>query len=476
VDTSAGLEQLKRIVGPTGHVADEMEKERYLRDWRGLYRGVTPLVLRPSSTAQVAELMRACAGHGIAVVPQGGNTGLVGGAVPASTPTAPQVLISAERLTAIRSLDPDNLTLTAEAGCVLARLQETAAQAGLLFPLSLAAEGSCQLGGNISTNAGGLNVLRYGNMREQVLGLEVVLPDGRIWQGLRGLRKDNTGYDLKQLFIGAEGTLGFITAATCRLHPRSVSSVTALVAVGDITAAVALLQAAREGLGGELQACELISSLALDLAVQYLGVGAAPLAGAPWFVLLEAGSSRPGATLQADAEHLLAALLERGVISDGVIAQSGGQAGQLWALRHGISSAQGRIGGSIKHDISLPVSRLAAFERGAGSLLQGLVPGCRPVVFGHLGDGNLHYNVSQPPGMPAGDFLARWEEVSQQVHSLAVEMGGSFSAEHGIGLLKSGELARLRDPVEISLMRAVKRALDPAGLMNPGKLLPPEGD
>lgn len=447
--------------------------ERYLHEWRGLYRGVAPLVLRPSSTAQVAEVMRTCAEYRIAMVPQGGNTGLVGGAVPASTPLAPQVVISAERLTAIRALDPDNLTLTAEAGCVLARLQEVAAQAGLLFPLSLAAEGSCQLGGNISTNAGGLNVLRYGNMRELVLGLEVVLPDGRTWSRLRGLRKDNTGYDLKQLFIGAEGTLGFITAATCRLYPRPLSTVTAMAAVADIAAAVALLRAAREELGGELQACELVSGLALELAVRKLAAGAPPLAGAPWFVLLEAGSSRPGATLQADAESLLGSLLERGVIANAVIAQSDAQARQLWALRHAISSAQGLAGASIKHDVSLPVSRLAAFELEAGRLLQGLVPGCRPVVFGHLGDGNLHYNVSQPPGVPAGEFLARWEEVSQQVHALAAGMGGSFSAEHGIGRLKTGELARLRDPVEISLMRAVKQALDPAGLMNPGKLLPP---
>ena len=448
--------------------------ERYLHEWRGIYRGVTPLVLRPSSTAQAAEVMRTCAQYRIGMVPQGGNTGLVGGAVPASTPASPQVLLSAERLTAIRALDTDNLTLTAEAGCVLARLQEAAERAGLLFPLSLAAEGSCQLGGNISTNAGGLNVLRYGNMRELVLGLEVVLPDGRVWSGLRGLRKDNTGYDLKQLFIGAEGTLGFITAATCRLYPRPARSITALVAVADIAAAVRLLRAAGDGFGGELQACELISSLALDLAVQDLSAGAAPLAGAPWFVLLEAASTRPGATLQADAEHLLASLLEQGVIGDAVIAQSSAQAGQLWALRHGISSAQRLAGASIKHDISIPVSRLAEFEAEAGRLMQGLAPGCRPVVFGHLGDGNLHYNVSQPPGTPAGEFLARWEEVSRRVHALAVEMGGSFSAEHGIGQLKTSELARLRNPVEISLMRSVKQALDPAGLMNPGKLLPPE--
>lgn len=474
MDTSAGLEQLKRIVGPAGYVDDEAAMERYLHEWRGLYRGVTPLVLRPSSTDQAAEVVRLCAQYRIAMVPQGGNTGLVGAAVPASTPAAPQVVLSAERLTAIRELDTDNLTLTAEAGCVLARLQEAAAQAGLLFPLSLAAEGSCQLGGNISTNAGGLNVLRYGNTRELVLGLEVVLADGRVWSGLRGLRKDNTGYDLKQLFIGAEGTLGFITAATCRLYPQPVSTATMLVAVSDIAAALRLLREARAGLGGDLQACELISSLALAMAVQHLGSGSAPLAGAPWFVLLEAGSTRRGAALQSDAEHWLASILEQGGISDAVIAQSHAQAGQLWALRHAISSAQGLAGASIKHDISLPVSRLAEFEREAGSLLQRLVPGCRPVVFGHLGDGNLHYNVSQPPDVPAGQFLARWEEVSQRVHGLAAEMGGSFSAEHGIGQLKTGELARLRDPVEISLMRTVKRALDPAGLMNPGKLLPPE--
>ena len=474
MDTPAGLEQLKRIAGPSGYVAEPAAMERYLQEWRGLYRGIAPLVLRPSSTAQAAELVRTCAQYRIAMVPQGGNTGLVGGAVPSSTPELPQVVISAERLTAIRELDSDNLTLTAEAGCVLARLHEVADQAGLLFPLSLAAEGSCQLGGNISTNAGGLNVLRYGNTRELVLGLEVVLADGRIWSGLRSLRKDNTGYDLKQLFIGAEGTLGFITAATCRLYPRPVSSVTVLAAVADIAAAVRLLRAGREGFGGDMQACELISSLALELSVQHRSLGAAPLAGAPWFVLLEAGSTRPGSTLQTDAERLLGSLLEQGVICDAVIAQSSAQAGQLWALRHGISSAQSLAGASIKHDVSLPVSRLAEFEREAGRLMQGLVSGCRPVVFGHLGDGNLHYNVSQPPDLPASEFLARREEISQRVHALAVEMGGSFSAEHGIGRLKTGEMARLRDPVEISLMHAVKRALDPSGLMNPGKVLAPE--
>jgi len=465
------LSPLKAIVGEGAYVEDPALLDRYLIEWRGLYHGRSPLVLKPASTAEVSAIMACCTAQGIAVVPQGGNSGLVGGAIPWSSDSQLQVVLSAERLNRIREIDAANGTMTAEAGCILAGLQQAAAEAGLLFPLSLAAEGSCQLGGNISTNAGGINVLRYGNTRDLILGLEVVLPDGRVLPMLRGLRKDNTGYDLKQLFIGAEGTLGFITAASCRLYPQPTSLATAFVAVDSVDAAVALYSAARRDLGGELQACELLGELALDFALAYQPALRHPLpAAGSWFVLLEAASSRLGADMDEELGRFLSQAMEQGLLADAVLATSGAQRSQFWELRHCISAAQKQAGASIKHDISLPLSKLAEFVAKVSDWLVSQVPGCRPVTFGHLGDGNLHFNVSQPADADPEDFLGRWEFLSRYVHGQAVGLGGSFSAEHGIGTLKAAELAHWRDPVELALMQAIKRTVDPAGIMNPGKL------
>jgi D-lactate dehydrogenase (cytochrome) len=362
--------------------------------------------------------------------------------------------------------------MTVEAGCILAEIQSAAQDAGLFFPLSLAAEGSCQIGGNISTNAGGTNVLRFGNMRELLLGLEVVLPDGSIYDDLRGLRKDNTGYDLKQLFIGAEGTLGFITAATLKLFPAARATATAWLAVESPGAAVALYSEARKRVGDELVAFELMPRIAIDMVLEHIPGTRDPLADEqPWYVLLELASAREQVLTDEQLTDLLSACLEQGLVHDGIVASNDSQRDELWRLRHSISEAQKHAGASIKHDISVPVSAMPDFLEQANQLVAARVPGIRPVPFGHLGDGNLHYNVSQPFDMPADEFLALWEPLNEIVHSLAVELGGSFSAEHGIGFLKVAELERLGDPVKLSLMRSVKQALDPQGIMNPGKVL-----
>jgi D-lactate dehydrogenase (cytochrome) len=466
------IRELQEIVGPAGWLREPQDVQPFLSEWRGLYRGVADLVVMPSSTEEVSAVLRLCFRHGIGVVPQGGNTGLVGGSVARATAEEPQVILSARRLSAIRDLDPDNYTITAEAGCVLASLQAAAAEADRFFPLSLASEGSCQLGGNLSTNAGGTNVLRYGTARELVLGLEVVLPDGRVFDGLRALRKDNTGYDLKQLFIGAEGTLGFITAATCKLYPRPRGLATALVAVPNPEAAIALHSRARLGLGDELIAFELMSRRALAFVLDYRPAVREPLAQpADWYLLMEIATARDQAAAEEDLDEFLAECLDAGLVQDGVVARSGAQRTELWALRHDISDSQKVGGASIKNDISVPVSRVGDFLREAESMVSTLVPGIRVVAFGHVGDGNIHFNLSQPPGMPAEEFLTRWEQLSREVNSVAARLGGSFSAEHGIGLLKVPELKRLRGGVELDLMRTIKQALDPAGIMNPGKIL-----
>jgi FAD/FMN-containing dehydrogenase len=375
-------------------------------------------------------------------------------------------------MAAIRDLDPDNYTITAEAGCLLASLQAAAAEVDRFFPLSLASEGSCQLGGNLSTNAGGTNVLRYGTARELVLGLEVVLPDGRVLDALRALRKDNTGYDLKQLFIGAEGTLGIITAATCKLYPRPRGVATAMVSIADPAAAIALHSRARLGLGDELIAFELMSRASLSFVLEFLPGAREPLPKTSvWYVLLEIATARDQATAEEELESFLADCLESGLVSDGVAARSSVQREAFWALRHNISDAQKLGGASIKNDISVPVSRVGDFIDEAGRLVEAMVAGTRVVAFGHVGDGNIHFNLTQPAGMQPADFLAMWEPLTREINGIAVRLGGSFSAEHGIGLLKVGELKRLRGGVELELMRAVKQALDPAGIMNPGKVL-----
>jgi FAD/FMN-containing dehydrogenase len=471
--STSQLERFAAIVGQDGLVTDAVELAPYLTEWRGLYHGKTPCMITPASAEEVARVMNICTTEQIAVVPQGGNTGLVGGAIPHSTPAAPQILLSARRLHAIRDLDAANYTVTAEAGCLLADVQAAAERADRLFPLSLAAEGSCQLGGNISTNAGGTNVLRYGNTRDLVLGLEVVLPDGRLFEGLQGLRKDNTGYDLKQLFIGAEGTLGFVTAATCKLFPRPRSVATAMVAVADPEAAIRLHSQARQALGEQLVAFELISPAASQLVLAHIPGTRNPLSDTrSWTVLVELGSTGEGLDAEQRLEGFLAAGMDTGLVIDGALAQTGAHRDAFWHLRHSISEAEKLAGAGIKHDISLPLSRVVEFLQQAEAVANQHIPDVLVVVFGHLGDGNLHFNLNQPPTMAREPFMAHWDSVSHEIHSIAVDLGGSFSAEHGIGTLKRDELGRLTDDVEIDLMRAVKAALDPVGIMNPGKILP----
>jgi FAD/FMN-containing dehydrogenase len=471
IELSAARE-LQDIVGPSGWLDQPSDMAPFLAEWRGRYKGIADLVLMPASTGETAAILRLCSARGIGVVPQGGNTGLVGGAVARSIPDAPQVIVSARRMAAIRELDPDNYTITAEAGCVLASLQAAAAEVDRFFPLSLASEGSCQLGGTLSTNAGGTNVLRYGTARELALGLEVVLPDGRVLDALRALRKNNTGYDLKQLFIGAEGTLGIITAATCKLYPRPRGVATAMVSIADPAAAIALHSRARLGLGDELIAFELISRASLSFVLEFLTGAREPLPEiSPWYVLLEIATARDQVTAEEELEGFLADCLESGLVRNGIAARSGAQRDAFWALRHNISDAQKVGGASIKNDISVPVSRVADFISEAERVVEAIVPGTRVIAFGHVGDGNIHFNLTQPRDMPGERFLEMWEPLTLEINGIAVRLGGSFSAEHGIGLLKVGELRRLRGAVELDLMRTVKRALDPRGIMNPGKIL-----
>ncbi|HJP39936.1 MAG: FAD-binding oxidoreductase [Gammaproteobacteria bacterium] len=466
------IQRFASIVGPAGIVTDVAALEPALTEWRGLYAGCTPLLLAPAETAEVAAILALCQSAGIGVVPQGGNTGLVGGAIPASTPHRPEILLSARRMSSIREIDPVNYTITVEAGCILADLQNAAADADRFFPLSLAAEGSCQIGGNIATNAGGTNVLRYGNTRDLVMGLEVVLADGRIFNGLRGLRKDNAGYDLKQLFIGAEGTLGFITAATCKLFPRPRSVATAWAAVTDPEAAIRLNSEARRLLGDQLIALELINRLAVDLVLEHIPASRNPLnEPSDWVLLLELGSAGSGAAADTALEAFLARALDEGLVTDVMLAQNISQRDELWHIRHNISAAQKIAGAGIKHDISVPVSRLGEFLQSAHQYATERVPGIKVVAFGHLGDGNLHFNLNQPDNMRPDQFTGLWTEISTAIHTLVAELGGSFSAEHGVGALKSDELVRLRGGVELALMKQIKAALDPTGIMNPGKVL-----
>jgi len=463
------LATLAATVGPA-HVLTDGDLAAWEQDWRKRYRGKALAVVRPGTTAEVAAVVRACAAHGTAVVPQGGNTGLVGGSVPDGSGT--QVVLSLTRMNRVRGLDAANLTLTVEAGCILQTVQETAAAAGLLFPLSLAAEGSCTVGGNLASNAGGTQVLRYGNARELCLGLEVVTAQGEVWDGLAGLRKDNTGYDLRDLFIGSEGTLGIITAATLKLYPAPAAVMTALAAVPSVADAVALLQLAQARLGPGLTGFEVMNGFSLALVRKHFPQLRQPLPPAEWSVLLEQSDTEGEAHARALFEGLLEAALEAGVITDAAVAESIEQSHAMWHLRESIPLAQAEEGLNIKHDIALPVSRIPDFVSETDAWLTARWPGLRLVNFGHLGDGNLHYNVQAPDDVPAADFLRNHERAINTVVYDAVGVhGGSFSAEHGIGALKRDELARRKSPVALQLMRAVKQALDPAGLMNPGRLL-----
>ncbi|MFP5398937.1 MAG: FAD-binding oxidoreductase [Gammaproteobacteria bacterium] len=468
-------DRLRDIVG-AGHVLTRdggADLAAFETDWRRRWHGRALTVVRPGTPAEVATVVRACADAGVAVVPQGGNTGLVGGGVPDDSGT--QVLLSLTRLNRVRELDAANLTITVDAGCVLHAVQQAAADAGLLFPLSLAAEGSATIGGNLATNAGGTQVLRYGNARALCLGLEVVTPLGELWDGLSGLRKDNTGYDLRDLFVGSEGTLGVITAATLQLFPRPAVVMTALAACDSIDAAVRLLELARTRLGAGLTGCEAMNRLSLDLVSRHFAQLPRPFAGRetpPWTVLLELSDGESEAHARDAFEALLADALDAGVIGDAVVAESLAQSKALWQLRESIPLAQAEEGLNVKHDIALPVSRIAAFVAATDAALAAAFPGVRLVDFGHLGDGNLHYNVQAPAGVDAAAFLRDHERaVNALVFDAVAAHGGTFSAEHGIGALKRDELARRKDAVALRMMRAIKAALDPQGVMNPGRVL-----
>ncbi|MDT0277569.1 FAD-binding oxidoreductase [Blastococcus goldschmidtiae] len=465
------LERLREVVGEEGLVTEPAQLDGYLSDWRGAYRGTAAAVVRPASTEEVAAVVRICSGDGVAVVPQGGNTGLCGGAVPDAS--GRQVVLSLERMRRVRAVDPVNQTITVEAGVVLQAVQEAAAAQGCLFPLSLGSEGSCTIGGNLSTNAGGTAVLRYGTMRDLALGLEVVLPDGRIWHGLRGLRKDNTGYDLKHLFIGAEGTLGVVTAAVLKLFPAVRSRATAWVALPSVRAAVELFGIVRALCGDRLTGFELMSRQSVEFVLRH-GAGARDLFGAPhpWYVLVELGDTLPEAGLGGLLESALAEAFEREVAGDAVVASGSAQVDALWALREGISEAQNFEGPSLKHDVTVPVSSIADFVERTDRALREAVPGIRIVVYGHIGDGNLHYNLSKPEDGDDDAFRRRADELGRIVYDSTSSFDGSISAEHGLGQSKRELVADYKDALELDLMRGIKQLLDPRGLMNPGKVLP----
>jgi len=465
------LARLATIVGGANLLAATADVAPYVTDWRGRYRGAALAVVRPSSTAEVAAVVRACAEAGAPVVPQGGNTGLCGGATPRER--GDEVVVSLARMNRVRSVDADNATLTVEAGATLAAVQAAAQEAGLAFPLSLASEGSCTIGGNLATNAGGTAVLRYGNARALVLGVEVVLADGSVLDLQRSLRKDNTGYDLKQLFIGAEGTLGVLTAAVLALHAAPRTRTTALAALASVSDAVLLLRRAKQALGDRLTGFELMSDVALGLARKHHPGAPDPLPGHPWYALLQADDSAEDPRLAERVEAMLADAIERGEARDAAVARSGAQAAAMWSARENISEAQQREGPNLKHDIALPVSAIPDFLDEAERKLATAFPGVRFVVFGHLGDGNLHYNLSAPGGTDHASFIApaNLERAQRIVHDLVAARGGSISAEHGIGQLKRAELVRTKAPLEIAVMKRIKAALDPAGILNPGKVL-----
>jgi FAD/FMN-containing dehydrogenase len=460
------IAKFKTIVGDKYAVTDQADIAPYVTEERNLFHGRTQLVLRPGSTAEVAEICKLASAHRIALVPQGGNTGLVGG----QTPHHGEVVISLRRMDRIREIDPASNTMTCEAGVVLQVAQQRAAEADRLFPLSLGAEGSCTIGGNLSTNAGGTTALAYGVAREMALGLEVVLADGRVLNLLSKLKKDNTGYDLKNLFIGAEGTLGIITAATLKLFPKPRAIETAYVGLKSPALALKLLSLSQNEAAGTLTSFELLSEIAVDFSIRH-GIDVRdPLSEKHrWYVLMELSSPRDDA--RTTLEAILSKALEEEVIDDAVIAANLSQRLGFWKLRDEMSAAQKPEGGSIKHDISVPVAAVPAFIDEANAAVVKLIAGARPVPFGHLGDGNIHYNVSQPVGAKSADFLARWHDVNVVVFEIVLKMGGSISAEHGIGVLKRDELPEVKDKVAIALMRSVKAMLDPLGIMNPGKVL-----
>ena len=462
------LAKLKNVVGPKGYITNEVDLAPYLLDWRGQFRGMSPLALRPDTTQQIADIVRICNEYKINIVPQGGNTGMNGAATPDGSGSS--IIVSTDRLNKIRHRDPLNYTIAVEAGCVLQNIQKEAAQMDRLFPLSLGAEGSCQIGGNLATNAGGVNVLRYGNMRDLVLGLETVLPNGEIWSGLRGLRKDNTGYDLKHLFIGSEGTLGIITAATLKLFPKPKHFDTCFTAVAGLQEIIELLDRARHRSGDGVSSFELITRPPLELAFQH-GKGLAdPLAEpSELYALIEFSSS---ADVNDDIMvDFLESALTNGLISDAVIAKSEAQRQALWKLREFLPEAEKIEGASVKHDISVPVSSIPEFVETAILAVSQYIPDIRPVYFGHVGDGNLHFNFAKPKAMTDKSFFLHKEKINEIVLDIVASLGGSLSAEHGIGQLKRDSFLHYTPPIDLHLMRQLKNTLDPNKIMNPGKLL-----
>lgn len=460
------LEELKSIVGETGWSNDAAELEPHLTEWRGRLHGKALIMVSPCTTDQVAAVIKSCARDGVSVVPQGGNTGLCGGAIPDDS--GDQVLLSLSRLNSIRNIDANDFSIVAEAGCVLSDVQKAARGVRRFFPLSLAAEGSCQIGGNLSTNAGGINVIRYGTARQQALGLEVVLADGTVWDGLRSLRKDTAGYDMKQVFLGSEGTLGVITAATLKLYPEPGETATVLVALPSANSAVQLLARLRRQLSDRILAFELISDRCLRIVRRHIPDAATSFGDEyPWFVLFEAVAGDQNALI----EDALASAANDALVCDAIIAKSGAESEQLWRMRHAISEAQKYEGANLKHDISVPIGRIGDFLSKGEALIDRLMPEARLVAFGHVGDGNLHYNIAQPPHADSDDFLASGVALTEAIYDIVDELGGSISAEHGIGVLKKSYLERYRGGAEIELMRTMKTALDPQNILNPGKVI-----
>lgn len=464
------IRRFAALVGEANAITDPDRIAPYLREWRDRYTGLSPLVLRPGSTGEVAAILSLAAETGTPIVPQGGNTGLVGGQIPSRENR--EIVLSLTRLDRIRDRDAAGNTMVVEAGVTLERAQAAAAAIDRLFPLSLASQGSCTIGGTIATNAGGTAVIAYGTMRDLVLGLEVVLADGRIWNGLRRLRKDNTGYDLRNLFIGSEGTLGIVTAAVLKLFPRPRAVATAFVAVPSPADALAMLEICRALGPGDITAFELIPRIGIEFGLRHIPNTRDPLTTpAPWAILLEMATADAAQATDRLGETL-SHCIDKGHAIDGAIAGSIEQARAFWRLREAMSEAQRHEGGSIKHDVAVPVAQVPAFLERAIAAVTALVPGCRPVPFGHLGDGNIHFNVSQPVGADKAAFLDQWEAMNAAVHAIVADLGGSISAEHGIGTAKRDLLPGVKSAVELDLMRSIKQTLDPAGILNPGKVLP----
>ena len=466
------LEALKNIVGDKGYTENESDIASHVSEPRGKFSGKTKIVLFPDNTEKVSLVLKYCHDHDIKIVPQGGITGLVGGSIPDASDN--EIVVSLKKLNRVREKDIHNQTMTLESGILLAEAHEIADSMNAEFPMHIASEGSAMIGGNVSSNAGGINVLRYGNMRDFVLGLEVVLPNGDIWDGLSGLRKDNTGYDLKQLFIGAEGTLGIITAATLKIYPKNHQRNTAFVAIENPAAAIELLTLARDISGDSLIAFEIIPRIGLEFTARHMPDCRDPLDDAyEWYIVMECATSMDEELLNLERvmETILENAFEKELILDGVVPKNVGEARALWNLREFMSEAQKHEGGSIKHDVSVPVSKIPEFLELATKAVQNAVPGIRPVPFGHIGDGNIHFNLSQPVEMDKQEYLSKWENINRTVHTIVTDLGGSISAEHGIGILKTDDLEHFKSPTEMDMMKKIKSAIDPKNIMNPGRII-----